>query len=92
MEKPTIHLGYVIGSGAEIAVPLGHMAVTGQTQLSGKTTTLEALASRSGRKVIVSIGSPTRTASMTGMRWSPSRTSTIRGSSPSAERSFSGSQ
>lgn len=38
-----IHLGYEVGTGAPVAVPLKHTAVTGQTQESGKTTTLEAL-------------------------------------------------
>lgn len=42
----TIHLGFEVGSGNPVEVPLKHMAVTGQTQESGKTTTLEALVSR----------------------------------------------
>lgn len=45
---PPIHLGYAVGSGDPVSVPLKHMAVTGQTQESGKTTTLEALVQRSG--------------------------------------------
>lgn len=45
---PLIRLGYVVGSGAPVEIPLKHMAVTGQTQESGKTTTLEALVERSG--------------------------------------------
>lgn len=48
MKDRTIHLGFEIGSGASVEVPLRHMAVTGQTQQSGKTTTLEALIERSG--------------------------------------------
>ena len=47
-----IHIGYEVGSGKSVSVPLGHLCVTGQTQESGKTTTLEALATRSGSKVI----------------------------------------
>lgn len=47
-----IHLGYEVGTGAAIAVPLKHMAVTGQTQESGKTTTLEALITRSNLRAI----------------------------------------
>jgi hypothetical protein len=43
-----IRLGYEIGSGAPVDVPLRHLAVTGQTQESGKTTTLEALVDRAG--------------------------------------------
>jgi len=51
--KPkTIHLGYEIGSGERVEIPLRHLAVTGQTQDSGKTTTLEALISRSELKAI----------------------------------------
>jgi hypothetical protein len=48
----TIHLGYEVGTGKPVGVPLLNLAVTGQTQESGKTTTLEALAIRSGAKVI----------------------------------------
>src|SRR6185295_16429407 len=47
-KEQTIHLGYEVGTGEPVGVPLRHMAVTGQTQQSGKTTTLEALISRSG--------------------------------------------
>lgn len=41
-----IVVGYAVGSGEPVAVPLRHMAVTGQTQESGKTTTLEAMTRR----------------------------------------------
>jgi hypothetical protein len=37
-----IHLGYEIGTGEPVSIPLQHLAVTGQTQRSGKTTALEA--------------------------------------------------
>jgi hypothetical protein len=43
-----ILLGYEVGSGKEVRVPFAHTVVCGQTQASGKTTTLEALLSRSG--------------------------------------------
>jgi hypothetical protein len=43
-----IPLGFELGSGRPIAIPLGHLAITGQTQAAGKTTTLEALVSRAG--------------------------------------------
>jgi hypothetical protein len=43
-----IKLGYEIGTGREVSIPLRHTAVTGQTQESGKTTTLEAIIQRSG--------------------------------------------
>jgi hypothetical protein len=47
-----ILLGYEIGSGKEVLIPVRHMCVTGQTQESGKTTTLEALISRSEKRAI----------------------------------------
>jgi len=53
MTQTTIHLGYEMNTGAPVSVPLNHLAVTGQTQMSGKTTTLEALITRSGRRAIV---------------------------------------
>jgi hypothetical protein len=43
-----IPLGFEIGTGRPIAIPIGHLAVTGMTQAAGKTTTLEALISRAG--------------------------------------------
>lgn len=45
-------LGFEIGSGSPVTIPLQHLAVTGQTQASGKTTTLEALVERSGLPAI----------------------------------------
>lgn len=45
-----ILLGYEVGSGAAVYVPYAHTVVCGQTQASGKTTTLEALLSRTGEK------------------------------------------
>jgi hypothetical protein len=48
----TIHLGYEIGTGRAVEIPLRHTAVTGQTQESGKTTTLEGLISRSGLRAV----------------------------------------
>lgn len=50
-----ILLGYEVGTGEPVRVPLRHIAVTGQTQQSGKTTTLEALAQRSGETVLTFI-------------------------------------
>lgn len=41
-----IHLGFELGSGRAVSIPLGHLAITGQTQAAGKTTALEALISR----------------------------------------------
>lgn len=42
----TIHLGFEVGTGNSVSIPVGHMVVAGQTQQAGKTTTLEALISR----------------------------------------------
>ncbi|MEK6830243.1 MAG: hypothetical protein AABY15_09070 [Nanoarchaeota archaeon] len=50
--KDKIFLGYEIKTGNEIFVKPTHLIVTGMTQLSGKTTTLEALVKRSGYKAI----------------------------------------
>ena len=41
-----IVLGYEIGTGERVKIPLRHTAVTGRTQDSGKTTTLEAIIHR----------------------------------------------
>ncbi len=48
-----IKLGYEIKTGKEVGVKPSHLIVTGVTQLSGKTTTLEALIKRSGLKAII---------------------------------------
>jgi hypothetical protein len=48
-----IKLGYEINTGKPISIPLSHMLVTGVTQLAGKTTTLESLIKRSGKKAVV---------------------------------------
>jgi hypothetical protein len=47
-----ILLGYKLGTGEEVRIPVRHMCVTGQTQESGKTTTLEALIGRSEKRAI----------------------------------------
>src|ERR1700704_6246059 len=52
MADHTILLGYEIRTGQAIRIPLRHLAVTGQTQESGKTTTLEALVSRAEKPAI----------------------------------------
>jgi len=51
--KKQILLGYEIKTGKKVDVPLTHLVVTGITQESGKTTTLEALIKRSGIKAVV---------------------------------------
>lgn len=51
----TIHLGFAVGTGAAVEIPLKHMAVTGMTQEAGKTTALEALIARSGLRAVTFI-------------------------------------
>ena len=41
-----IYLGHELGTGDRVEIPVRHMVITGQSQEAGKTTTLEALASR----------------------------------------------
>lgn len=48
-----IKVGYEIETGKEVLIRPAHLIVTGVTQLSGKTTTLEALIKRSGLRAIV---------------------------------------
>lgn len=52
MSDHTILLGYEVRTGRAVNIPLRHLAVTGQTQESGKTTTLEALVSRAKKPAI----------------------------------------
>lgn len=52
MKQRTVHLGFEIGTGEPVEIPVKHLCVTGQTQESGKTTTLEALISRAGLKAL----------------------------------------
>lgn len=47
-----LHLGYELGTGKPVSIPLRHMVVTGQSQEAGKTTTLEALIDRAGLPAI----------------------------------------
>jgi len=50
-----ILLGFEVGSGKPVHIRLHHLAIFGMTQLSGKTTTLEALISRSNLQAIAFI-------------------------------------
>ena len=47
-----ILLGYEIGTGRPVEIPLGHLVATGQTQKSGKTTLLEGLVARSNCRAV----------------------------------------
>jgi len=53
--KADILLGFEVGTGMPVNIPLHHLAIFGMTQLSGKTTTLEALITRSELKAIAFI-------------------------------------
>lgn len=50
--KQPILLGFEVGTGEPVRIPLAHTFVTGQTQLSGKTTTLRAIVGRSGCRAL----------------------------------------
>lgn len=63
-----IHLGYEIGTGKAVAIPVRHLAVTGQTQESGKTTTLEALVERSGLRAVAFVTKRAEGAFQSGRR------------------------
>lgn len=57
-EQPTnpiasaVRLGFEVGSGDPVDIPVRHMVVTGQTQEAGKTTTLEALIHRARARAL----------------------------------------
>ena len=53
MNSNEVLLGYEVGTGEPVQLPFHHLCVTGITQLSGKTTTLEALLGRAGRTALV---------------------------------------
>lgn len=52
MTDRTVHLGFEVGPGGAVEIPVLNLAVVGQTQRSGKTTTLEALVHRSGVRAL----------------------------------------
>ena len=52
MGEIKILLGFEVGTGKEVHMNLHHTVITGMTQLSGKTTTLEAIISRANRRAI----------------------------------------
>jgi type IV secretory pathway VirB4 component len=56
MTKDKILLGYEVPTGQEVWIPCFHTLITGQSQYSGKTTTIKALASRAaelGYRVLI---------------------------------------
>lgn len=46
-------LGFTVPDGKPFHIPMHHIVITGLTQLSGKTTTVEAILKRSGAKALV---------------------------------------
>jgi len=66
-----IHLGYETGTGRPISIPLAHMAITGLTQQSGKTTTLEALIDRGELRAVVFVTKPGEKSFTEGRRILP---------------------
>lgn len=68
MNAREIHLGYELGTGEPVAIPVNHLAITGQTQMSGKTTTLEALISRSGLRAVAFVTKRAEGAFRTGRK------------------------
>ncbi len=55
MKKLDVLLGYAVGSGEPVTIPVRHMCIAGQTQEAGKTTALEGLISRSGLRAVTFI-------------------------------------
>jgi hypothetical protein len=53
MNNEEILLGYEIETALPIYIRHSHLIATGVTQLSGKTTTIEALITRSKKRAIV---------------------------------------
>jgi hypothetical protein len=71
MSAPTVRLGYELGSGEPVDIPVLNLVVTGQTQQSGKTTTLEALVERSGLRAIAFVTKRGEASFTTGRRIQP---------------------
>jgi hypothetical protein len=51
-KKTDVLLGFAVGTGAPVMLPIRHTVVTGQTQEAGKTTALEAMIARSGVRAV----------------------------------------
>lgn len=52
MKRRDVLLGYEIGTGEPVHVPLQNTIAAGLTQAAGKTTTIEGLVVRSGNKAV----------------------------------------
>jgi hypothetical protein len=66
-----VHLGFEIGTSNAVEIPIAHMAVVGQTQSAGKTTTLEALVGRSGATALTFITKRGESSFASGRRITP---------------------
>ncbi len=67
----TIPLGFEVGTGTPVGIPIRHMCVTGQTQEAGKTTTLEALITRSQLRALTFVTKRGEGAFATGRLTAP---------------------
>lgn len=63
-----ILLGYEIGTGEEVRVPYAHTVVCGQTQASGKTTTLEGMISRADGRMALAFATKQAESAFAGAR------------------------
>ncbi|HZW97199.1 MAG TPA: hypothetical protein VFF64_29920, partial [Candidatus Eremiobacteraceae bacterium] len=66
-----ILLGYEVGTGEAVRVPYAHTVVCGQTQASGKTTTLEGMISRADGKVAIAFATKQAESAFAGARRIP---------------------
>ena len=66
-----ILVGFECGTGKEIKIRPAHLFISGLTQKSGKTTTLEALVQRSGLSIIAFITKPDEKCFDTGEHHKP---------------------
>lgn len=69
--KPTVHLGFEVGTGDPVSIPVRHMVVTGQTQEAGKTTTLEALIARAEQPAVAFVTKRGERSFVDGRRIAP---------------------
>jgi hypothetical protein len=66
-----VHLGFEVGTGKPVEIPLRHMVVTGQTQEAGKTTTLEALIARANLPAVAFVTKRGEKSFSAGRRLAP---------------------
>jgi len=66
-----VRLGFEVGTGTPVDLPLRHMVITGQTQEAGKTTTLEALIERSELRAVTFVTKRGEKAFANGRRLAP---------------------